>query len=89
MASDLQMRKPRLKEIKWLTQNSHPGHLDTLFTVVKTRLAGPIVKRGWNWGAGVAQSVEHLTLGFSSSHDLEVREIKLHVGLCRDTVESA
>ena len=33
------------------------------------------------WGAWVAQSVKHLTLGFSSGHDLMVHGIKPHIGL--------
>ena len=41
------------------------------------------------WGAWVAQSVKHLTLGFSSSHDLTVREFQPHVGLWTDSVEPA
>ena len=33
-----------------------------------------------SWGARVAQSVEHLTLGFSSSYDLEISWVRT---LCR------
>ena len=33
------------------------------------------------WGAWVAQSVKHPTLGFSSGHDLMVREIEPHLEL--------
>ena len=33
------------------------------------------------WGAWVAQSVEHLTLGFGSGHDLTVPEFEPHLGL--------
>ena len=29
----------------------------------------------------MAQSVQHLTLGFSSGHDLPVRQFELHTGL--------
>ena len=35
----------------------------------------------------MAQSVEHLTLGFSSGDDLMVCEIEPHVRLCPDSVE--
>ena len=41
------------------------------------------------WGAWVAQSVKHLTLDFSSGHDLMVHEIEPHCGLCADSVEPA
>ena len=37
----------------------------------------------------LAQLVEHLTLGFSSGHDLTVREFEPHVGLCVESVEPA
>ena len=37
----------------------------------------------------MAQSVKHLTLDFSSGHDLEVRGIEPHVGLCADGIEPA
>ena len=40
-------------------------------------------------GAWVAQSAEHLTLDFDSGHDLTVRGIELHVGLCADGAEPA
>ena len=40
-------------------------------------------------GTWVAQSVECLTLGFGSGHDLRVREFKPHVGLCTDSAEPA
>ena len=40
-------------------------------------------------GTRVAQLVKHLTLGFSLGHDLMVREFKLRVGLCTDSVEPA
>ena len=40
-------------------------------------------------GAWVAQSVKHLTLDFSSGHDLTVHEIEPRVGLCTDRVEPA
>ena len=42
-----------------------------------------------NRGAWVAQSVECLTPDFSSGHDLTVRGIECHVGLCADSVEPA
>ena len=35
-------------------------------------------------GTWVAQSVKHLTLDFSSGHDLTVREFKPRAGLCTD-----
>ena len=37
----------------------------------------------------MAQSVEHVTLGFSSGHDLMVREIEPHVVLCADGTQPA
>ena len=37
----------------------------------------------------MAQSVKHLTLDFGSGHDLTVREMKTHVGLCTDSTEPA
>ena len=40
-------------------------------------------------GAWVAQSVKHLSLDFSSGHDLTVRGIKPHVRLCTDSAEPA
>ena len=36
-------------------------------------------------GAWVAQSVKYLTLGFSSDHDLTVREMELCIRLCTDS----
>ena len=39
--------------------------------------------------AGVAQSVNGLTLDFSSGRDLTVREIEPHVRLCADSAEPA
>ena len=41
------------------------------------------------WGAWVAQSVKHLTLDFSSSHDLMVHEIEPCAGLHTDSTEPA
>ena len=40
-------------------------------------------------GTWVAQSVEHLTLGFSSGHDLMVREFEPHMGLSAVSTEPA
>ena len=40
-----------------------------------------------SWGAGVAQLVEHLTLGFGSDPDLMVCEFKPHIKLCADSME--
>ena len=40
-------------------------------------------------GAWVAQSVEHLTLGFGLVHDLEVHELEPRVPLCADSAEPA
>ena len=40
-------------------------------------------------GAWVAQSLKHLTLGFSSGHDLMVHEFEPHIGFCADSVEPA
>ena len=36
---------------------------------------------------GVAQSVKHLTLDFSSGHDFMVRAIKPRIKLCADSAE--
>ena len=41
------------------------------------------------WGAWVAQSVKHLTLDFSSGHDLTVHEFEPHIRLCTDSVGPA
>ena len=38
---------------------------------------------------GVAQSVKHLTLGFSSRHDLTVCGFEPHIRLCADSTEPA
>ena len=35
----------------------------------------------------MAQSVKHLTLGFSSGHDLTVSDFEPHVGLCAGSAE--
>ena len=37
----------------------------------------------------MAQSVERLTHDFGSGHDLTVRGIEPHVGLCADSMEPA
>ena len=37
----------------------------------------------------MAQSVEHLTLGFGSGHDLTVHEFEPRIGLCADSAEPA
>ena len=37
----------------------------------------------------MAQSVKHLTLGFSSGHDLTVHEFEPRVGLCANSVKPA
>ena len=37
----------------------------------------------------MAQSVQQLTLGFGSGHDLMVCEFEPHIGLCADSVEPA
>ena len=41
------------------------------------------------WGAWVARSVKHPTLGFGSGHDLMVHEFDPHGGLHADTMEPA
>ena len=41
------------------------------------------------WDAWVAQSIEHLTLDFSSGHDLMGREFEPRIGLCADHTEPA
>ena len=42
-----------------------------------------------NRGTWLARSVKCPTLGFSSSHDLTVREFEPHIGLRADSVEPA
>ena len=44
-----------------------------------------IKKSKKRWGAWVVQSVKHPTLGFSSGHDLTVREFEPSIRLCADT----
>ena len=46
------------------------------------------LKRGGG-GAWVAQLIKHLTLDFSSGHDLTVRGFEPHIGFCADSVEPA
>ena len=46
-------------------------------------------KIGYGWGTWVAQSVECLTFGLDSSHDLTVCEIEPHIWLCTESTESA
>ena len=48
-----------------------------------------LVKKHRFRGTWVAQSVEHLTLDFGSSHDLMVCEFKPHMGLCTGSMEPA
>ena len=37
----------------------------------------------------MTQSVKHLTLDFSSGHDITVHEFEPHIGLCADSAEPA
>ena len=37
----------------------------------------------------MAQSVQRLTLGFGSGHDLTVLEFQPHIGICADSLEPA
>ena len=46
------------------------------------------LKRHYARGAWVPQLVKHLTLDFSSGHDLMAHEFKPHIRLCTDSVES-
>ena len=39
------------------------------------------------WGTWVAPLVKHQTLAFRSGHDLMVRGIEPHIGLCTDSSE--
>ena len=48
-----------------------------------------LLPNGLPRGAGVAQSVECLTLDFGSGHDLTAHEFKPCVGLCTDSMEPA
>ena len=41
------------------------------------------------WDARVVQLVKHLTLDFSSDHDLMVCEIESHIMLCNDSMDPA
>ena len=45
-------------------------------------------KKKKNRGAGVAQLVKHLTLGFDSGHDLMVRGFKSRIDLCSGQLEA-
>ena len=74
---------------------SPPLELASSWVVWGTHLWGKkkrlksLLKTSISWGAWVAQLVEHLTLDLGSGHDLTVREIKPHVGLCTDSMEAA
>ena len=46
-----------------------------------------MVGKGFSRDTWEAQSVKHLTLGVGSGHDLMVRGIEPHVGLCVDNAE--
>ena len=48
-----------------------------------------LIRRNTQRGAWVAQSVKHLTLGFSSGHDLAVCEFEPHIGLSAGSTEPA
>ena len=48
-----------------------------------------MLKTVFSWGAWVAQSVKHPTLGYGSGHDLMVYEFEPHVGLHDDSAELA
>ena len=48
-----------------------------------------ILKKAIQWGARMAQSLKHLTLNFSSGHDLLFREFEPLIGLCTDSTEPA
>ena len=41
------------------------------------------------WGTWVTQSVKHVTLDFSSGHDLTISEIKPYFGLCTNSAKPA
>ena len=56
---------------------------------LKTNACSLKTKRTGTGAPGGAPSVKHLTLGFSSGHDLMVRGFKPRVGLCADSVEPA
>ena len=57
-----------------------PHGRDCPNVTTRTRLLG---------GTWVAQLVKHLTLDFSSDHDLTVHEFEPHVGLLTDSMEPA
>ena len=48
-----------------------------------------LVKKYISRGTWVAQLVKLLTLELCSGHEITVREIKTHAGLCADSVEPA
>ena len=47
------------------------------------------VHRKYLRGAWAVQLIKHPTLGFGSGHDLQLREIKSHIRVCADSVETA
>ena len=53
----------------------------------QTTLCGIII--GQCWGAWLARSVKHLTLDFSSGHDLMVCGIEPHIRFCADSAKPA
>ena len=48
-----------------------------------------VSENGSTWGTWVVQSVEHLSLGFDSGHDLMFRGSEPHVRPCADSAEPA
>ena len=58
---------------KWINEQLYSSVITVRKEVIKM-LISKIFK---DWGAWMAQSVECLTLGFSSGHDLRVREWRL------------
>ena len=61
---------------------------DSLKIYFKSHLGNLLFINGFR-GTWVAQSVKCLTVDFCSGHDLMVRKIEAHVGLCTDSVEPA
>ena len=53
----------------------------SLFLSLPLTPPSPLFLKNKHWGAQVAQSVGHLTLGFDSGHDLTVHEFKPHTWL--------
>ena len=49
----------------------------------------PLFKNLNTWGAWVAHLVEHLTIDFSSGHNLMVCEIEPYIRLCADSTKPA